>query len=85
VRDPGLSGFAKGEEWDICSPSAALAAALEASAGLQWRCVGASRDELLALLRQYQAMEPWAAAGKLGLLRALIRTTTSPCRAAATR
>jgi hypothetical protein len=33
---------------------------------------------MLGLLRQYQAMEAWAAAGKLGLLRALIRDDDQP-------
>jgi hypothetical protein len=71
--DPRLSGFAKDGEWDACPPSAALAAALEGASGAEWRCPGASHDELLGLLRQCQAMEAWAAAARLGVLRALIR------------
>lgn len=78
ARDPQISGFARDGEWDSCPPSAALAAALETSSGAEWRCPGASRDEMLGLLRQYQAMEAWAAAGKLGLLRALIRDDDQP-------
>ena len=77
-RDPRLAGFAKGGEWDACPPSAALAAALEAASGPEWRCPGASRDELVGLLRQWQALESWAAAGKLGVLRALIRDDDQP-------
>ena len=77
-RDPRLAGFAKDGEWDACPPSAALAAALEGVSGAGWRCPGASRAEMLGVLRQWQAMEAWAAAGKLGALRALIRDDDQP-------
>jgi hypothetical protein len=73
ARDPRLAGFAKDGQWDVCPPSSALAAALEAASGTEWRCPGASRDELLGLLRQAQALESWAAAAKCGILRSLIR------------
>ena len=52
--------------------------AAEAASGPGWRCAGLSRDELVGLLRQWQALESWAAAGKLGLLRALIREEDQP-------
>src|ERR1700742_543785 len=78
ARDPRLPGFAHGGEWDARPPSAGLAAALEAVSGPDWRCPGATRDELLGLLRQWQALESWAAAGKLGVLRALIREDDEP-------
>ena len=78
LRDPRLSGFTKDGMWDACPPSAALAAALEGASAGEWRCPGASRDEMLGLLRQWQAMEAWAAAGKLGVLRALIRDDDQP-------
>jgi hypothetical protein len=78
VRDPRIQGFAKDGEWDTCPPSAALAAALEAAAGPEQRCPGATRDELLGMLRQWQALESAAAAGKLALLRALIRDDDQP-------
>jgi Domain of unknown function (DUF222) len=77
-RDLRLPGFVKGAEWDTCPPSAALAAALEAASGPDWRCPGATRDEMFGLLRQWQAVESWAAAGKLGVLRALIRDDDEP-------
>jgi hypothetical protein len=77
-RDAHLSGFAKDGEWDACPPSAILAAALETVCGPEWRCLGASRDEMIGLLRQWQALESWAAAGKLGLLRSLIRDDAQP-------
>jgi len=77
-RDPGLSGFGRDGEWDACPPSAALAVALEAASGQEQRCPGGSRDELLGLLRQWQSLESWAAAAKLGLLRALVRDDDQP-------
>jgi hypothetical protein len=73
-----LTGFARDGAWDACPPSAALAAALEAASGPDRHCPGATRDELLGMLRQWQAMESWAAAGKLALLRALIRDDDQP-------
>src|ERR1700724_3869676 len=77
-RDARLAGFAAGGSWDACPPSAALAVALEAASGTEWRCEGASRDELFGLLRQWQALESRAAAGKLAVLRALIREDDQP-------
>jgi hypothetical protein len=77
-RDRHLAGFARDGEFDTCPPSAGLAVALEAAAGAGWRCPGASHDELLGLLRQWQAVEAWAAAGRLGVLRALIRQDDEP-------
>lgn len=72
------SGFALGGEWAACAPSAALAAAAEAVSGAGRRCEGLSRDEMTGLLRQWQSVESWAAAGKLGVLRALIRDDDQP-------
>jgi hypothetical protein len=77
-RDAHLPGFAKDGAWDAGLPSATLAVALEAASGPEWRCPGATRDELFGLLRQWQAAESWAAAGKLGVLRALIRDDDQP-------
>jgi hypothetical protein len=70
--------FAQGGVWDTCPPSAALAMALEKASGPGQRCAGASRDELVGLLRQWAALESWAAAGRLGVLRALIRDEDQP-------
>ena len=76
---PGICpGFANGGQWDTCPPSAALAVALEAASGAGWRCPGATRDEMIGLLRQWQAVESWAAVGKLGVLRALVRDDDQP-------
>jgi len=77
-RDSHLAGFASGGEWDACSPSASLVLALEGASGPEWRCAGATRDEMFGLLRQWQALEARAVAGKLGILRALIREDDEP-------
>ena len=76
--DLRLPGFAHGGEWDTCAPSATLAVVLEAASGPEWRCPGAGHDERLGLVRQWQALESWAAAGKLGVLRSLIREDDQP-------
>jgi hypothetical protein len=78
ARDPRLAGFARDREWGASRPSAALAAAVEGVSGPEWRCPGATRDEMLGLLRQAQALESWAVAAKLGFLRALIRDDDEP-------
>jgi Domain of unknown function (DUF222) len=69
----GLAGFVKGGAWDSRPPSAALAAALEGAAGEGWRCEGGSRAEIVGAVRAAAALESWACAAKLGLLRAAIR------------
>jgi hypothetical protein len=78
ARDPRLAGFAKGGAWDASQPSAVLAAILEAASGSEWRCPGATRDEMLGMLRTAQALESWAAAVKLGVLRSLVRDDDQP-------
>lgn len=77
-RDAHLAGFAAGGEWADCPPSASLAVALEAACGPGWECAGATRDEMFGLLRQCQVMESRAAAGKLAVLRALIKDDDTP-------
>ena len=78
LRDPHLAGFANGGQWDGCRPSAELAAALEDASGPEWRCPEASRDEMLGMLQQAQALESWASAVKLGILRSLVREEDTP-------
>ena len=75
---PRLAAFAHDGPWSASPPSAALAAALQDASGPECRAPGASRDELLGLLRQWQALESWAAAAKLALLRTLIRDDDQP-------
>jgi hypothetical protein len=77
-RNPRLAGFAKDGAWDKCPPSAALTVALEDASGPEWRCAGASRDEMIGLLRRWTAVEARAAAGRLAVLRALIRDEDQP-------
>jgi Domain of unknown function (DUF222) len=77
-RDPRLAGFASGGKWNAAAPSAALALILAAVSGPETRCAGANRDELLGVTRQWAALESWAAAGKLGSLRDLIRDDDQP-------
>src|SRR5262252_2610079 len=72
-RDPRLAAFARGGPGDVCPPDAELAATLEELSGPDWRCAGATDDELVGLLGRWQAVESWAAAGKLGVVRELIR------------
>src|SRR5262249_6358820 len=76
--DPRLAAFAEGGPGDTCPPDAALAAALEELSGPDWRCAGATDDELVGLLGRWQAAESWAAAGKLGVVRELIRRRARP-------
>jgi hypothetical protein len=71
-RDPHLAGFAGGGEWDAALPSGALAVALQAASGSRFACPGATANELSGLVRQWQALEAWAASGRLGVIRAMI-------------
>src|SRR6266567_3233858 len=77
-RDPRLAGFAQGGAGDACPPGPGLAVALEELSGPDWRCPGATDDELIGLLGRWQAVESWAAAGKLGVVRELIRRRARP-------
>jgi hypothetical protein len=71
---PGVpAAFGLGGSWETALPSAALAAALEAAAGPGGTCDGADADALVGMARQWAAVESWAAAGQLGVLRALMR------------
>jgi hypothetical protein len=68
-----LSGFAPGGVWDKHPPGPELAAALARAAGPEWRCGSATGEELFGLLRAMAALQSWAGAGMLGVIRALIR------------
>jgi hypothetical protein len=73
-----LAGFAKGGVWDQHPPGPELAAALARAAGPDWRCGPATGEELIGLLRAMAALQSWAGAGLLGLVRALIRDDDPP-------
>jgi hypothetical protein len=72
-RDERLAGFTRDAEWDRCAPGPELAAVLAAVGGPEWRCPGAEPDELIGVLRRLAALESWASAAKLGVIRELIR------------
>jgi len=77
-RDERLSGFGRDGEWDDCPPGPELAAVLAAVAGRGWRCPGAEPDELIGVLRRLAALESWASAAKLGVIREMIRQDDPP-------
>ena len=77
-RDARLPAFAQGGPGDSCPPGSALAVTLQELSGPGWRCDGATDDELIGLLGRWQAVESWAAAGKLGVVRELIRRRARP-------
>ena len=68
-----LPGFDHGGPWDAAAPSAMLAAALEAAAGPEGLYEGADTGALVGIVRQWAAIESWAAAGMLAALRAMMR------------
>ena len=68
-----LAGFGHGGEWESAPPSALLAMALEAVAGLEGLYEGADTDALVGIARQWAAIESWASAALLATLRAMMR------------
>ena len=78
ARDERFTGFARGGQWDECPPGPELAAALAAAAGPEWRCPGAEPDELIGMVRRLAALESWASAAKLAVVRELIRQDDLP-------
>ncbi len=73
-----LRDFAKDGAGDACPPGPDLAAALAGLSGPEWRCAGATDEELVGLLGRWAGLESWAAAGKLGVVRELIRRRALP-------
>jgi hypothetical protein len=79
ARDLELAGLTRAGGWDQVPTSAGLAVALETAAGDDGSYPGVDRHaELTALLGRWQALESWAAAGKLGVLRTLIGAEQYP-------
>jgi hypothetical protein len=72
-REELLAGFARGGVWDKHPPGPELAVALARAAGPDWRCAVATGEEMIGLLRGMAALQSWAGAGLLGMIRALIR------------
>src|SRR6266581_605553 len=59
ARDPRLAEFAQGRAGDTCPPGAGLATVVEELSGPEWRCDGATDDELIGLLGSWNALESW--------------------------
>src|SRR6185437_14170274 len=68
-----LASFEHGGAQAEAAPSAALAVALEAAAGPDGQYEGADTDALVGIIRQWAAIESWAAAGLFAALRAMMR------------
>jgi hypothetical protein len=68
-----LAAFEHGGAWDAAAPSAGLAAALETASGPAELYEGADARALVGIVRQWAAIESWAAAGMLAALRAMTR------------
>jgi Domain of unknown function (DUF222) len=77
-RDPRLAAFARGGTGDTCPPGPELVMTAAELSGPDWRCPGATDDELTGLLGRWAAVESWATASKLGVVRELIRRRAIP-------
>jgi hypothetical protein len=73
ARDLRLAAFAEGGPGDTCPPGPGLAATIAELSGPEWRCEGATDEELTGLLGRWDAVESWAEAAKLGVVRELLR------------
>ncbi|MGH3287210.1 MAG: DUF222 domain-containing protein, partial [Streptosporangiaceae bacterium] len=78
VRDARLAGFGEGGPGDTCLPGPELAATVAELSGPEWRCAGATDEELIGLLGRWDAVGSWAEAGKLGVVRELLRRRARP-------
>ena len=82
VADAGraerLAAFASGQAGDRFPPSGFAAMMVDELSGADRRCPGASDDALIGLLGRWQAVESWAAAGKLGVTAELARRRARP-------
>jgi len=76
--DPRLAAFAWDESQDGPAPSGPMALLVDELSGPQRRCPGANGDERVGLLRAWAAVESWAAAGKLGMIREIMRSEAPP-------
>jgi hypothetical protein len=82
MRDPRLAWFASDADGrDALIPSGLLALAADQISGPERRCLTASDDELIGLLRGWAGIESWAAAGKLGVVAEMIRRDGQPGKA----
>jgi hypothetical protein len=65
-------GFGQGGSLDTMKPSARLARILDKVSGADRRCAGLTDDQITGVIGRWQALEAWAAAGKLGAIVALL-------------
>src|SRR3984885_10318409 len=80
-RDPRLAGFARVARDDspaAPTPSAGRALLADEVSGPERRCPGADDGELIGLLRAWAAIESWASAAKLGVIREMMRRESPP-------
>ena len=68
----GWPGSPRAVAGDVCLPGPGLAAAVAELSGPEWRCAGATDEELIGLLGRWDAIGSWAKAGKLGVVRELL-------------
>ena len=59
-------------------PSGQLALLVDQLSGPERRCPGANADERIGLLQTWAAIESWAAGGKLGVVREIMRAEAPP-------
>jgi hypothetical protein len=76
--DPRLAEFACDESRDGPAPSGPMALLVDELSGPGRRCPGANGDERAGLLRAFAAIESWAAGGKLGMIREMMRHDGPP-------
>ena len=78
MTQPPAEGRDQGADPGRDVPSAVLAAVIEGVSGPGWGCPGVTADELDGLVHRWAAIESWAAAGKLGVVREKIRRAELP-------
>jgi uncharacterized protein DUF222 len=76
--DPRLAQFAYEDSRVGPTPSGPTALLVDELSGPGRRCAGADGDELVGLLRAWAAIESWAAAAKLGVVREIMRREAPP-------
>jgi hypothetical protein len=76
--DSRLAEFAWDDSREAPRPSGPMALLVDELSGPGRRCPGANGDELVGLLRAWAAIESWAAAGKLGMIREIMRREAPP-------
>ena len=77
-RDPRLARFAYDDSREGPAPSGPMALLVDELSGPARRCPGANGDERVGLLRAWAAIESWAASGKLGMIREIMRAEAPP-------